>query len=308
MGATAGYCRPVSPTDGRMSTWKAHIKRGTPSDEPGTDYYCPIGTPIRAASSGVVSEVGDSIRPATGYFVKVNLDDGRSVRYLHLSRRLVNVGQRVQWGEVIAYSGATGYGEADWSWNVAGTGGAHVHMTVFPTHRSQYGYISRGVPYTLDPETLMAPDQGSNGSDLALLRRQKENSMYIKGTSQADVYNVWTDPNGQVRLRVCLPSEASYAATGGLVVEGYDSTLMQLGADAGYGQQIVPKVAAPGLEVLMIQDGDAVTYALFGPGHWDETTDPDVANGWARVYNPVATNITYAEWNDRKVIGQGSKS
>lgn len=139
--------------------------------------------------------------------------------------------------------------------------------------------------------------------DYSLLRRQKEETMYIKGTSNPEVYNVFTDANGQVRMRVCLPAETSYANTGGLTVAGYDSTLMELASNTGYGQPIVPTVAAPGLQVIKIQDGENVTYALWGPGYWDETTDPEVANGWARVYND-AVNLTYAEWNDRKAIGQ----
>lgn len=301
MGGTAGYARPVNPTG--LSTWRAHTNRGTPSTEPGTDYYCPIGTPIRAAASGRVVDAGNSIQPATGRYVTIDLDDGRRVRYLHILSRHVNIGDRVQWGQHIADSGATGYGEEDWSWNVAETGGAHVHMTLWANQRYTFGRYA-----TLDPEVYMAADQGNfggNAIDTALLRRQKENSMYIKGTSQADVYNVWTDANGQVRLRLCLPSEAAYANTGGLTVAGYDSILMQLGADAGYGQTIVPVVAAPGLEVVMIQDGGNVTYGLFGPRYWDETTNPEVANGWARLYGN-AKNLTYAEWNDRKAIGQGA--
>lgn len=159
MGATAGYCRPVNPTG--ISTWRAHTNRGTPSVEPGTDFYCPRGTPIRAAASGRIVDVGDSINPATGRYVTIDLDDGRRVRYLHLERRHVNVGDRVQWGQHIADSGATGYGEADWSWNVAETGGAHVHMTLWAHQEYTFGRYA-----TLDPEVYMASDQGGNGTTL----------------------------------------------------------------------------------------------------------------------------------------------
>lgn len=178
-------------------------------------------------------------------------------------------------------------------------------------------YFSWEKWHLVDPNPWAAPagagSSGENGNtpatpsiDLALLRRQKEQTMYIKGTSNPEVYNVFTDANGQVRLRVCLPAEASYAITAGIVTQGYDSTLSQLAADTGYGQKIVPQVAQAGLEVIMIQDSGAVTYALWGPGYWDETTNPDVANGWARVYGNAA-NLTYAQWNDRKAIGQGDK-
>jgi hypothetical protein len=109
--------------------------------------FCPIGTPVVAAGNGRIADTGDSIQPATGRFVTIDLDDGRRVRYLHLLGRIVKVGDRVSRGQVIGHSGASGYGEADWSWNVAETGGAHVHMTLWPLHL--YAFGSNG---SLDPE------------------------------------------------------------------------------------------------------------------------------------------------------------
>nr|WP_278101172.1 M23 family metallopeptidase [Microbacterium proteolyticum] len=109
--------------------------------------FCPIGTPVLAAAAGRVVDTGDSIAPATGRYVTIDLDDGRRVRYLHLSRRVVKIGDRVSRGQTVAYSGASGYGEEDWSWNVAETGGAHVHMTLWPTQRYVFGTSG-----TLDPE------------------------------------------------------------------------------------------------------------------------------------------------------------
>jgi hypothetical protein len=159
MGGTGGYARPVEPTGGRMASWLTHTNRGVPSTEPGVDYFCPIGTPIRSAASGVVVDVGTSIMPATGRYITVDLDDGRRVRYLHILRHKVGVGTRVRWGQHIADSGATGYGEQDWSWNVAGTGGAHVHMTLFRDHSYRFGRYA-----TLDPEQYMAPNQSGGNS------------------------------------------------------------------------------------------------------------------------------------------------
>lgn len=160
MGATAGYCRPVDPTG--ISTWRAHTNRSTPSVEPGVDYYVPTGTPVRAASSGVVVDVGGSIWAATGRYVTVDLDDGRRVRYLHLLRSRVREGQRVQWGEVIADSGASGYGSDffgepsrnDAFWN--NTGGDHVHMTLWAHQEYKFGRYA-----TLDPEIYMASEQAA---------------------------------------------------------------------------------------------------------------------------------------------------
>ncbi|KQM38384.1 M23 family metallopeptidase [Microbacterium sp. Leaf203] len=152
-----GYIRPV-PFN-RATSWATHRRRNPPSTEPGVDYFCPIGTPVAAAESGRVVDTGDSIGPATGRFVTIDLDDGRRVRYLHLSRRAVGRGERVSRGQVVGYSGATGYGEEDWSWNVAETGGAHVHMTVWATQRYNFGSNA-----TLDPEPLMSETPGFAGT------------------------------------------------------------------------------------------------------------------------------------------------
>lgn len=188
MGATTGYCRPVEPTDGRIASWDVHNNRGIPSVEAGTDYYTPRFTPVKAASSGRVVDVGDSIGPATGRFVTIDLDDGRRVRYLHLESRSVNVGDRVQWGQVIGKSGATGYGEADWSWNVAGTGGAHVHMTVWAGH-----YYSFGFKTTIDPEPLMKEtDMPLDADDLRKIRA------IVKAESGPGA--IWNDHKFKARL------------------------------------------------------------------------------------------------------------
>lgn len=184
-----GYQRPVPYS--RSTSWAAHRRRNPPSSEPGIDMFVPIGTPVLAAESGRVVHVGDSIDPATGRFVTIDLDDARRVRYLHLSRRIVSVGQRVSRGQVIAYSGATGYGEEDWSWNVAETGGAHVHMTLWPTHRYIFG--SNG---TLDPEPYFDPDGSSAGSaeeddmftdkDRELMQRIDADNRQIKAWLRGD--------------------------------------------------------------------------------------------------------------------------
>lgn len=151
--------------------------------------FCPIGTPVLAIAAGRVVDVGDSIGPATGRFVTIDLNDGRRARFLHLSRRTVKVGDRVTRGQVIAYSGATGYGEEDWSWNVAETGGAHVHMTLWPLQRYVFGPNG-----TLDPEIYFDPEGSAasvGGPDERLIVNQDDKN-YIDGAGQSvkdDVIN-----------------------------------------------------------------------------------------------------------------------
>lgn len=159
MGGVSGYARPVEPVDGRISSWRAHTERYVPSTEPGVDYYVPTGTPVRAASSGRIVDVGGSIYAATGRYVTIDLDDGRRVRYLHLLRSHVSEGDRVQWGQVIADSGASGYGSdffGEPSRNDAfynNTGGDHVHMTLWAHQEYTFGRYA-----TLDPEIYMADE------------------------------------------------------------------------------------------------------------------------------------------------------
>jgi len=132
----------------RMSSWAAHQRRSPKSTEPGTDFYCPIGTPVLAPADGTVYGYGTSITPATGRWIGIDLDNGQRFRCMH-HQSLLRTKGRVRRGEVIAYSGASGYGKEDWSGD-PNTGGAHTHATLWPTHASRYGYDKLGRPYTVD--------------------------------------------------------------------------------------------------------------------------------------------------------------
>lgn len=132
----------------RMSSWASHQRRSPRSSEPGTDFYCPIGTPIYSPADGVVYGSGNSIAPATGRWVGIDLDNGMRFRCMHLSR-MVNLPRRVKRGQLIGYSGASGYGKENWE-NDPHTGGAHTHVTLWPTHASRFGYDRNGKPYTVD--------------------------------------------------------------------------------------------------------------------------------------------------------------
>lgn len=164
-----GYVRPV-PNYGTkwLSSYSAHTRRSPKSSEPGVDYYCPIGTPLLSLGDGVVSIVAGGITPATGRYVKVNLDDGRSFRYLHLARSLKTAGQRVRKGEAIALSGASGYGSEFFGAPTlaqipANTGGPHVHATLWPTHDMRFGYRADGSPYSLDLELYVDKSATAGG-------------------------------------------------------------------------------------------------------------------------------------------------
>ncbi|QRI44947.1 endolysin [Microbacterium phage LesNorah] len=131
-----GYLRPT-PAGGISSSWQAHKDRRPPafpgpSQEPGTDIACAYGTTLVAPEDGVVVEIKTSNSGATGRFITIDLNDGRRVRYLHLSAVLVTSGKRVTRGQAVARSGASANGR---DWGV----GAHVHVTLWDFHRYVFG-------------------------------------------------------------------------------------------------------------------------------------------------------------------------
>ena len=105
--------------------WTCHRSRNPPSSEPGTDYATAYGTAIAAAGDGYIVDMKTSNGSATGRYLAIALDDGRTVRYLHLAEVWAGWGQRVHRGQHIAAAGASGYG-SDWYY------GAHVHVTLWP--------------------------------------------------------------------------------------------------------------------------------------------------------------------------------
>ena len=89
----------------------------------GIDFGIPIGTPIKAMANGTVAGTGNTDltcpRASYGMWVYIKFDNGLSGLYGHLSLIKVSAGARVRTGDVIAYSGATGYAT-----------GPHLHLTV----------------------------------------------------------------------------------------------------------------------------------------------------------------------------------
>ncbi|AWT56359.1 M23 family metallopeptidase [Mycolicibacterium smegmatis] len=83
----------------------------------GIDIANSIGTPIYAASDGVVTDVG----PTAGYgaWVKIRHSDGTVTLYGHINTWLVSVGERVMAGDQIATMGNRGYST-----------GPHLHFEV----------------------------------------------------------------------------------------------------------------------------------------------------------------------------------
>lgn len=86
----------------------------------GIDIAGPIGTPIVAASDGVVTyaQWNDG---GYGYLVEITHPDGTETVYAHNNRILVQKGQRVAQGEQISEMGSTGFST-----------GPHLHFEIHP--------------------------------------------------------------------------------------------------------------------------------------------------------------------------------
>jgi len=95
-----------------LHRWKLHT---------GTDFGVPIGTPVHAAMDGVVLETLHNSAYGNRVIVDHGLVNGVYVvtTYNHLSRWTVHRGQTVHRGELLAYSGNTGW-----------TTGPHLHFEV----------------------------------------------------------------------------------------------------------------------------------------------------------------------------------
>lgn len=92
----------------------------------GIDLRATIGTVVKSSGAGIVRGTGntDTVCPGASYgrWILIEHQNGLSTLYAHLSLIKVSEGQSVQRGELIGYSGDTGYAT-----------GPHLHFTVYAT-------------------------------------------------------------------------------------------------------------------------------------------------------------------------------
>jgi len=114
--------------------WRRHPITGRHTMHEGLDFAAPRGTPIFAASAGVVTEA----RYVTGYgkMVEINHGNGLVTRYAHASSISVKLGELVSKGQQIGRVGSTGRAT-----------GAHLHFEV------------RVAGHPLDPTLFLAEAQ-----------------------------------------------------------------------------------------------------------------------------------------------------
>jgi len=101
----------IWPVDGPVvSGFGPRTINGSYEYHPGIDIAVPEGTPIRAALSGTVSlQQSEAESGGYGNYTCLDHGGGLSTCYAHQSSFAVSLGQSVGQGEVIGYTGCTGY-------------------------------------------------------------------------------------------------------------------------------------------------------------------------------------------------------
>jgi murein DD-endopeptidase MepM/ murein hydrolase activator NlpD len=101
----------IWPVDGPIaSPFGPRTLEGSYEFHPGIDIAVPEGTPIRAALTGTVAFTEPEAESGGyGNYTCIDHGGGLSTCYAHQSAFAVSAGEQVQQGEVIGYSGCTGY-------------------------------------------------------------------------------------------------------------------------------------------------------------------------------------------------------
>ncbi|MGV2986020.1 peptidoglycan DD-metalloendopeptidase family protein [Vibrio sp. E150_011] len=96
------YRRITSP----FNPHRKHPVTGRVTPHNGTDFATPVGTPIYSTGDGQVVAIKN--HPYAGKYLVIEHNSVYTTRYLHLSKFLVRVGEKVKRGQKVALSGATG--------------------------------------------------------------------------------------------------------------------------------------------------------------------------------------------------------
>jgi murein DD-endopeptidase MepM/ murein hydrolase activator NlpD len=89
------------------------------SMHPGQDFAVPVGTPVKAMSSGTVIFAG--WQGGYGNKVEIQYWDGTVSWFCHNSKLVVSQGEKVTPGELVSMSGNTGHST-----------GPHIHVEIHP--------------------------------------------------------------------------------------------------------------------------------------------------------------------------------
>lgn len=151
---------------------RLHPVTGKVRPHNGIDYVAPVGTPIMAAGSGSVVAAG--YNQFNGNYVFIKHAGNYVTKYLHLSKRTVNKGQRVKQGQTIGLLGGTGR-----------VTGPHLH----------YEFVVGGVHK--NPRTLNLPQAETlTGRALASFKAQARPQLAKLDSTELQLAQNQRDSNG----------------------------------------------------------------------------------------------------------------
>jgi len=125
LAAVMGSLPSILPTDGYVSSgfgYRLSPFNGRRLHHNGIDFAVNYGTPVRATADGTVTSAGR--HRFLGNLVTVDHGFGITTRYGHNSKILVQIGDHVRRGDIIAKAGSTGHST-----------GPHLHYEVWLNHR-----------------------------------------------------------------------------------------------------------------------------------------------------------------------------
>lgn len=148
----APFCRGSFPIS---QGFNGSFSHQNPENRYAVDIAMPVGTPLCAARAGVVMEVANDYYTGgtdraelmeRANFIRILHEDGTMAIYAHLMLESVQVlpGQRVSAGQLIGYSGDTGY-----------SSGPHLHFAV----QQNLGMAISSIPFTFFNEEPQAGQQ-----------------------------------------------------------------------------------------------------------------------------------------------------
>ena len=86
--------------------WRWHPMLGRQQLHTGVDLAVPLGTPVRASAAGVVTRASEDA--VNGRLVIIDHGRGVTTAYCHNQKLEARVGQTVEMGQIVAFSGSTG--------------------------------------------------------------------------------------------------------------------------------------------------------------------------------------------------------
>ena len=136
-----------------VTPWRKKYANGTPHRA--LDFGVVIGTPVYAIADGVISGTGDNEKVCTGVqygrWITVDQENNLSSLYAHLSMIKVKVGDKVEKGDIIGYSGNTGYST-----------GLHLHFSIYATKGMEIQTIKHNYPGRCYQKEFRIPVVASN--------------------------------------------------------------------------------------------------------------------------------------------------